>query len=568
MHSIHVEQQSVRAAPPPQLREAPRPLQEGEQLRPLRVCIINPRYEPSFAAYDYALPLQLGDKRCWMVSGTLPALAALAPPHCTVELLDENVEDIDFDNMDRFDVIGVTGMVVQAKRMHAILERLRGARGEVIVGGPYCSVAESQFKDLCDTRFIGEAEETWPEYLIALGRGEPVADRYEQAAKSDMEKVPTPRYDLVKSKHYVMASLQFSRGCPFLCEFCDIITIFGRRPRLKTNAQMLAEFDAVRDAGFNFCFLVDDNFIGNKVKAKELLRALIEWQKANGYPLKFVTEASINLADEPELMALMVEANIVQVFVGIESPRTSSLDEIRKVQNVRGDSQMDKLRRIRDNGLLLQCGFIVGFDNDDEAIFDEQYNFIQESGVGLALVAMLTPIPTTPLYDRLKAEGRLDYSDPELIFHPKKMSRETLKRGYVDLMQRLYTPDAFFGRVLAGYSQSESHRNIRKAHNAKIKQRSLMRQLRNFAAGVAQAGKLVRELIRRGLLSSVGRSYVDIWWGKNRALGANGLSFVSFVLLCMEHWHYFNVANGPRRGTFGAVVEKDTILFDEQVRAA
>ena len=192
MNSLHVKEQDVKIAPPPQIREAPRPLQEGEVLRPLRVCVINPRYEPSFWGYDFALPLQPGDKRCWMVSGTLPALAALAPSHCTVELVDENVEAIDFDNMDRFDVIGVTGMVVQAKRMHEILHRLRGARGKVIVGGPYCSVAESQFKELCDTRFIGEAEDTWPEYLIALGRGEPVADRYEQAAKSDMEKVPTP----------------------------------------------------------------------------------------------------------------------------------------------------------------------------------------------------------------------------------------------------------------------------------------------------------------------------------------------------------------------------------------
>jgi radical SAM superfamily enzyme YgiQ (UPF0313 family) len=568
MNSLHVKEQDVKSGPPPQIRETPRPLQEGEVLRPLRVCVINPRYEPSFWGYDFALPLQPGDKRCWMVSGTLPALAALAPAHCTVELVDENVEEIDFDNMDRFDVIGVTGMVVQAKRMHEILHRLRGAKGKVIVGGPYCSVAESQFKELCDTRFIGEAEETWPEYLIALGRGEEVADRYEQAAKSDMEKVPTPRYDLVKSKHYAMASLQFSRGCPFLCEFCDIITIFGRRPRMKTNAQMIAEFEAVRDAGFRLCFLVDDNFIGNKAKAKDLLRALVEWQKENGYPLKFVTEASINLADEPELMALMVEANIVQVFIGIESPRASSLSEIQKIQNVRGDSQMAKLQRIRDNGIVPFCGFIVGFDNDDEAIFDEQYNFIQEAGVALALVAMLTPIPTTPLYDRLKAEGRLDYSDSELIFHPKNMSRETLKRGYADLMQRLYTPEAFFERLIKGYARSESYRRIRKSHDGKIKRNSGTRRMKQIVGGTVQSVKLARVLSKAGLLGSLGRSYVDIYFKKNRALGRDAIAFGSFVGLCMEHWHFFNIANGPRRGAFGAVLEKNTILFEDQVRAA
>lgn len=568
MNSIHVKEQEVRVAPPPQVGEVPRPLQEGERLRPLRVCVINPRYEPSFWGYDFALPMQPGDKRCWMVSGTLPALAALAPAHCTVELIDENVEEINFDTMDRFDVIGVTGMVVQAKRMHEILKRLRGVRGKVIVGGPYCSVAESQFKDLCDTYFIGEAEDTWPEYLIALGRGEPVRERYEQAAKSDMEKVPTPRYDLIKSNHYAMASLQFSRGCPFLCEFCDIITIFGRRPRMKTNAQMIAEFEAIRAAGFRLCFLVDDNFIGNKAKAKDLLRALIAWQKQNGYPLKFVTEASINLADEPELMSLMVEANIVQVFIGIESPRASSLNEIQKIQNTRGDSQLAKLQRIRDNGLLTFCGFIVGFDNDDEAIFDEQFDFIQEAGVALALVAMLTPIPTTPLYDRLKAEGRLDYSDSELIFHPKNISREALKRGYAELMRRLYTPEAFFERLLGGYRRSESYRKIRKAHDASIKRHSGLRRVKIFAGGVVQGAKLARVLAKAGLLNSVGRSYAKIWWTKNLALGPDAIPFGSFIGLCMEHWHFFNIANGPRRGAFGAVLEKNTILFEDQVRAA
>jgi radical SAM superfamily enzyme YgiQ (UPF0313 family) len=337
---------------------------------------------------------------------------------------------------------------------------------------------------------------------------------------------------------------------------------------MKTNAQMIAEFEAIRNAGFRLCFLVDDNFIGNKAKAKDLLRALIGWQKENGYPLKFVTEASINLADEPELMSLMVDANIVQVFIGIESPRASSLTEIQKIQNVRGDSQMAKLQRIRDNGIVPFCGFIVGFDNDDEAIFDEQYNFIQESGVALSLVAVLTPIPTTPLYDRLKAEGRLDYSDSEVIFHPKKMSREALKRGYADLMQRLYTPEAFFERLLGGYARSESYRKIRKAHDASIKRTSGMRRAKNFVGGVVQGAKLARVLSKAGLLGSVGRSYAKIFFQKNRALGRDAIPFGSFVGLCMEHWHFYNVANGPRRGAFGAVLEKNTVLFEDQVRAA
>ena len=199
----------------------------------LSVCLINPRFEPSFWGFDFALPLMPGQKRCWVVTGALPALAALVPENCDVELIDENVEALDFDNLERFDVIGVTGMIVQGRRMFEILDRLQGVRGRVVVGGPYVSVAESLFEDVSDVRFVGEAEETWPAFLKALMAGEPVSDRYEQPDKTDMRKVPAPRYDLLKADRYLMASLQFSRGCPFLCEFCDIITIFGRRPRVK-----------------------------------------------------------------------------------------------------------------------------------------------------------------------------------------------------------------------------------------------------------------------------------------------------------------------------------------------
>lgn len=533
------------------------------KIRPLSVCLINPRYEPSFWGYDFALPLQPGDKRCWMVSGSLPTLAALAPSHCSVELIDENVEPINFDDLDRFDVIGVTGMVVQNKRMQQILKRLRGSKAKIVVGGPYISVAESQFVDLCDTRFIGEAEETWPAYLIALGRGEQVPDRYEQPAKTNMETVPAPRYDLIKSEHYVMASLQFSRGCPFLCEFCDIITIFGRRPRLKTIPQMIDEIETIREAGFNSCFLVDDNFIGNKVKAKELLKAIRAWQIENGYPIQFSTEASINLADDAEMISLMVEANVLQVFVGIETPRTSSLAEIQKIQNIRGDSQLDKIQRIRDGGLLVTAGFMVGFDNDDEKIFEEQYDFIQKSGIALSIVSLLTPVPTTPLYDRFEAEGRLDFSDPDVIFHPKKMSRETLKRGYADLTQRLYEPRKYFERLFAGYAGSPEFRRIRREHFAKFRKDDIRGRLAQTASGIVRSVGLARTLRRERLLGKLGRAYLDAWLNLNRPLGPESISLTGFVGLCEVHWHLYNIASGPRRGAFGAVLPQDTVLFDE-----
>lgn len=528
--------------------------------RALSVCLINPRFEPNYWGYHHALPLMPGDKRCWMVTGALPALAALAPAHCSVVLIDEAVETIDFARLSGFDVIGVTGMIVQAQRMCEILRRLQGLTAKIVVGGPYISVAEAQFVGLCDCRFIGEAEETWPAFLTALGRGEPVLERYEQPARTDMESVPPPRYDLVKADRYMLASLQFSRGCPFLCEFCDIITIFGRKPRMKTPGQVIAEVEAIQAAGFRQCFLVDDNFIGNKVKAKELLRALIPWQRARGFPISFTAEASINLADDPEMIALMVEANIRQVFIGVESPRAASLNEVRKVQNTRGDSPEQKLQRIRDSGLVILAGFIVGFDNDDEAIFDDQFDFIQRIGVAQAQVAVLTPIPTTPLYERLKAERRLDPSDPEVIFHPKGMSRETLKRGYAALMRRLYAPDAYFERLFRGRERSLAfHRQRTRKKAPAARKAATLSRLRRFATGGMMAARLGIALLRAGRLRSVGLAYLRVWFRQRRTFRAQAIRFEPFVMQCAFHWHFYNIAQAPRRGIIGAVRPVDAV---------
>ena len=519
--------------------------------RRLSVCIINPKFEPSFWGFEFALPLMAGDIRSWVVTGALPALAALAPPHCDVTLIDENVEPIDFDALKSFDVIGVTGMIVQRERMAAILKRLQGYPATVVIGGPYATVAEEKFRDLCDVIFCGEAEQTWPAFLTALGQGKPLQRRYRQDGRTDMHTVPPPRYDLVKTSRYGMASLQFSRGCPFMCEFCDIITIFGRKPRLKTPAQMLVEFDGVVAAGFRSCFLVDDNFIGNKAKAKELLRALIVWQKERGTPLTFFTEASINLADDAEMIELMVAANFRYVFVGIESPSKASLTETLKHQNVRGDSLENRVQRIRDGGLVIQAGFIVGFDNDTESIFEEQYTFIQRSGIAQALVAILSPIPTTPLYDRLKAEGRLDFSDPDVAFHPKLMSRATLKQGYDKLVRRLYEPEAYFERLFNGYAGSPE---FRRRHAAPHRQQSRSAALRSALFGVLQAAALARTLFQNGLLRRIGLAYVNAWRRHNRPLGREALPVATFVGMCVSQWHFYKVSRLPAKESFGTVL--------------
>jgi radical SAM superfamily enzyme YgiQ (UPF0313 family) len=248
----------------------------------------------------------------------LPVLAGLTPTGHEVVLIDENVQDLDLDALGSFDIVGLTGMTVQRDRMREILVALRARGAFVVVGGPWVSVADGWFAEgLIDVVFIGEAEETWPTFLDDWSQGR-YAARYEQAEKTDMTRVPVPRYDLIPFRHYAMGCVQTSRGCPFRCEFCDIIVIFGRRPRVKAAEQVVAEVDAQYQLGARVIFLVDDNFIGNKKAAKGILRALIAWQRAHGYPLAFFTEASLDLAEDEELMRLMAEAGLVAVFIGID----------------------------------------------------------------------------------------------------------------------------------------------------------------------------------------------------------------------------------------------------------
>ncbi len=492
-----------------------------------------------------------------MANGALVSVAALIPPDHEVIIIDENIEPINFESLQRFDVIGVTGMVVQAERMCEILRQLRALPAVVAVGGPFVTVNEGTFDGLCDVRFIGEAEETWPVFLNALASGATFETRYEQAEKTDMSRVPVPRFDLLKRGRYGTAPVQFSRGCPFRCEFCDIITIFGRVPRVKRPEQVLAELDALMAQGFRGCFLVDDNFIGNKVEAKRLLRQIIEWQEARGFPLIFTTEASINLADDRELIDLMVKANFRSVFVGIETPRMASLIETRKHQNVHGDSLLAKLSRIRAGGLSVSGGFIVGFDNDDESIFDEQFEFIQASGIATLSISLLTPLPTTPLYDRLRAEGRLDFSDPELIYIPKHMTRERLKAGFRELLNRVFDVEAYFDRAFDGAAASPVRRQSGERSVAQTPKPNLKLRLLFSAAWTARALYLAFVMARQGQLLRHLR-VVPRLLRRNAALGREAFGFGEMVNLWITYWHFASVTRQISGTQFGSVPEART----------
>ncbi|MCB0944133.1 MAG: B12-binding domain-containing radical SAM protein, partial [Mycobacterium sp.] len=376
---------------------------------------------------EHALPM-LG-KKCNLPTACLPLLAALTPDGHRVTIVDENVEPIDYDLVARADIVGLTGMSVQRVRMREILGELKARGAFTVVGGPWVTVAEDYFEGLADAIFIGEAETTWPQFLSEWAEGRHQA-RYEQLERTDMATVPVPRYDLIDTKNYLFGSVQFSRGCPFQCEFCDIIVTFGRKPRLKTSAQVIAELEALRRHKLLIAFIVDDNLIGNKVAAKDLLRDIAEWQAAEGYPLQFFTEASLNLAEDEEMMALMVAANITVVFIGIETPNEESLRETKKFQNVRGGTIVDRVRKVQDSGLEVWCGMIVGFDHDDSRIFKEQLDFIQQTDIMHAMVGMLSAIPKTPLHARLRSEGRLDLADEQPFgtnVIPLGMTREELR---------------------------------------------------------------------------------------------------------------------------------------------
>jgi radical SAM superfamily enzyme YgiQ (UPF0313 family) len=512
-------------------------------MKRLKICLINPKFEPSYWGFDYALPLYPGDKKCTMITGALPHLAGLTPNH-QVYLLDENVEEIDFEFLKGFDIVGVTGMVVQRDRMREILGVLREMGIFAVVGGAYASVDEPFFEGLCDVVFSGEADETWPEFVECFATEKPYKRFYKQENPTDMTRLPKARFDLLKVQRYASGSLQFSRGCPFLCEFCDIIVTFGRRPRMKRPEQVLVELDEMREAGFFSCFIVDDNFIGNKKAAKELLRCIIPWQQKHGYPLRLTTEASVNLADDPELLELLYQANFRSVFIGIETPRMASLKETKKFQNTVGDSLEAKMARIQNAGLDISAGFIVGFDNDDETIFEDQFRFIQDNGILLAMVGMLAAVPKTPLFARLQKEGRLRLDDANCNIVPKQMTPAELQQGYWKLLHRLYTPQAFLDRYLKIYQYPEFRRR-RKEMLARANENNTMQAL---GYGLILWWNLFCALLKDGSLKQVGGVYLRYFFKQTRRYQRGIFGFAQFMNRCVTHWHFYKFT---REGTAG-----------------
>jgi radical SAM superfamily enzyme YgiQ (UPF0313 family) len=505
------------------------------------IVLINPRFHPTYWGLDYALPLFR--KAAILPPLNLALLAALTPAEHTVTIIDENVEPIDYERCRRADIVGVTGMAVQRVRMREVIIELKSRGVFTVLGGPWVTVRPEDLGPLVDVVFIGEAEETWPRFLAEWAESRH-ANRYEQAEKSDMSAVPAPRFDLLPMRQYLYGSLQISRGCPFTCEFCDIIVVFGRRPRLKSSSQVIAELEGLRVAGMHDAFIVDDNLIGNKKAIKEILREIIAWQEANGYRMSFVTEASIDLAEDPELMQLMLDANIDTVFVGIESPNEESLRETKKIQNLtdRSGTALEKVHRIQDAGIFVWGGTIVGFDNDDSSVFDLQRRFIEQSRVVQMIVQVLFAIPQTPLYKRLEKEGRL--CDSFLMSNwgaaaatnvvPLRMTIDELREGYLKLLDELYHPDAYFARMDAmcfetGWLPAPGRTRYLRRHP--------LRRLKLRARAGVEALYIFVQLMRRVPDPALRRRYRQQLL-KVLLRRPNPRLLRIYAMLCAGHFHY------------------------------
>lgn len=414
----------------------------------MKVLLLDPEFPDTFWSFKHAL--KFVHKKAALPPLGLLTVAAMLPAEWDKRLVDVNVRKLRDNDLAWADVVFISGMIAQRDSAHALVARCREAGKTIVAGGPLFSVEYEQFPAV-DHFVLNEAEVTLPEFLRDFARG--AARRvYNSAEFPDIRQTPAPLWELVDLHRYASMSVQFSRGCPFDCEFCNVTAMFGHRPRTKTTAQVIAELDGLCRLGWRgTVFFVDDNFIGNqRVLKEELLPALIEWQQGHrGIP--FYTEASINLADDEELMQLMVKAGFNQVFVGIETPEEAGLAECNKRQNQKRDLVAD-VRRIHQAGLQVQGGFIVGFDSDTPTIFQRQIEFIQQSGIVTAMVGLLQAIPGTKLYQRLHRQGRLvghttgNNSDGTTNFIPH-MNRETLRAGYKSIMGYIYAPGPYYRRV-------------------------------------------------------------------------------------------------------------------------
>ncbi len=422
----------------------------------MKILMVYPQYPDTFWSFKHALSF-ISKKAAFPPLGLL-TVAAMLPGQWEVRLIDMNVAHLHDRDLRWADYVFISAMSVQGESVWSVIKRCQRLGVKTVAGGPYFTMQPEIFEGQVDHLVLNEAEVTLPPFIADIQSGTP-KPLYQTSEWPSIESTPPPRWDLLDINKYSSVCVQYSRGCPFDCEFCDIVVLNGHKPRTKSAAQLIGDLKGLHKLGWkNSVFIVDDNFIGNKRKLKDkTLPALIEWMDSIKHPFSFVTEASVNLADDEELMRLMVEAGFDTVFVGIETPNDESLNECGKMQN-RNRNLVDAVHIMHNHGLQVHGGFIVGFDSDPISIFENQINFIQKSGIVTAMVGLLNAPHGTKLYNRLKRENRLindftgNNTDCSMNFVPK-MNPETLIKGYRRILDTIYSPKEYYERITTFFDQ-------------------------------------------------------------------------------------------------------------------
>ena len=493
----------------------------------MKILLVYPCYPDTFWSFRHALKF-IGRKASFPPLGLL-TVAAMLPPSWDKKLVDMNVEPLKDEDLQWADYIFVSAMTIQRKSARELVARCRRMGAKTVAGGPLFTACPEQFAEV-DHLVLGEAELTLAPFLADLQLG--VARHlYADERWGDVRETPIPLWDLIDVGNYAAMNIQYCRGCPFDCEFCDITTLYGRRPRSKSCDQLIAELESLHLRGWRGAiFLVDDNFIGDKGKLKrEILPAIIEWMESKGHPFYFYTEASIDLADDPRLMELMVRAGFEEVFIGIETPSDKGHEESGKTQN-RNRDLVASVRRIQRAGLQVHGGFIVGFDSDSPGIFDSQIDFIQESGIVTAMVGVLNVLRGTRLHQRLKREGRLlgdatgNNTAVELNFVPK-MEPKLLIGGYWAILDTIYSPKYYYQRVLRLFRE---YRPVR---------------LGKFRVQKGYVGAFFKSVLFLGVL---GKERLYFWWLLSWCLFKKPRLFPLAVTYAVYGYHFRKVAETIR----------------------
>ena len=500
----------------------------------MHALMLYPIFPKSYWSFEKAL--KLAGRKVLMPPLGLITAAAILPQKWEYKLVDRNIRDVTEDDWEWADLVLLSGMIVQSADFLALIKEAKKRGKKVVVGGPYATTLPQEPLDAgADYLVLDEGEFTIPMFLEALENGEQTGT-FRAPEKPDLTTTPIPRFDLLELDAYSEMAIQFSRGCPFLCEFCDIIVLYGRRPRTKSPQQFIDELQCLYDMGWRrTIFVVDDNFIGNKRKVKEVLRMLVPWMEKLNYPFSFGTEASIDLAKDQELMDLMTAANFGTVFIGIETPDEESLAGTRKTQNL-NQSLVESVHKIALSGLRVMAGFIIGFDEEKTGAGERIVQFTEDASIPTAMCSMLQALPNTALWHRLEKEGRLGNETADgnqmtlLNFIPNRPIEE-IGEEYVNAFWDLYDPQRYLDRTYQHYlmlGKASCHKE-RKKKKFKTKEKVSWKEKRQYIKAAFSIG------FKQGLLRKTRFTFWSYLWSMYRQ---NPGGVVSYLTVCAQIDHF------------------------------